>query len=231
MGKRSKGDDRLVKSTHQRRALTARNGPVRRERRLAKVDYVQVGMHLLAEGGIAAVTIANVCARLHVTKGSFYHHFDSGPAFHGELLAHYEEYARRVEAVDTVADTSGRLAALVERGVEREHEAESAVRAWSRTDPVAAEVVQRVDAARARSLADLFVSEGISDDEACVHADIAIAIVAGAQAMTRITDRRKVHAMLSEHRRWILEVIERAGAPTAGRSPVRRPPPAHRSAM
>jgi hypothetical protein len=28
--------------------------------------------------------------------------------------------------------------------------------------------------------------------------------------MSRITDRRRLHAMLDEHRRWLLEVIERS---------------------
>jgi len=193
----------------------ASSGP--RERRLGKDDYVKAGMRLLAEGGITAVTIANVCGRLDVTKGSFYHHFDSGSAFHAELLAHYEEeYAhRRIEAVDTIADPADRLDALVQRGVERAHEAESAIRAWSRTDPMAAEVVRRVDATRARYLADFFVRQGIPEAHARVHADIALAIVAGAQAMNRMTDRRKVRAMLSEHRRWILEAIEDARAATA----------------
>ena len=183
-----------------------------RERRLGRNDYFKVGMQLLAEGGIGTVTIANVCARLHVTKGSFYHHFESGSAFHTELLAHYEEeYAhRRIAAVDTIADAADRLDALLERGVERDHEAESAIRAWSRTDPIAAEVVHRVDAARARYLAEFFVSQGISEEQARVHADIALAIVAGAQAMSRITDRRKVQAMLSEHRAWVADAIEKA---------------------
>ncbi len=176
-------------------------------------------MQLLAEGGITTVTIANVCSRLDVTKGSFYHHFDSGSAFHAGLLAHYEEeYAhRRIEAVDTITDPAARLDALVQRGVERDHEAESAIRAWSRTDPVAAAVMQRVDATRARYLADFFVSQGIPPDDARVHADIALAIVAGAQAMNRMTDRRKVHAMLKEHRRWILEAIDEARTAKAGR--------------
>jgi AcrR family transcriptional regulator len=198
-----------------------------RERRLGKIDYFKAGMQLLAEGGIAAVTIANVCARLHVTKGSFYHHFESGSAFHAALLGYYEEeYAhRRIEAVDTIKDTAGRLDALLERGVDRDHEAESALRAWSRSDPLAAEVVQRVDAARTRYLADFFAGQGIPQEEARVHADIALAIVAGAQAMRRITDRRKVRAMLSEHVRWITAAIEdaRAARLSSRRGPSLRP--------
>jgi AcrR family transcriptional regulator len=186
--------------------------PVAPRRRLAKADYYRAGMQLLAEGGLAAVTLANVCARLDVTKGSFYHHFDSAPAFHRELLAHYEEvYAhRRIEAVDAIADAGARMDALLQRGVERHHEAESAIRAWSRTDPVAAAVVKRVDTARRNYIAGFLVGQGLPEDEARVHADIALAIVAGAQAMSRITDRRRLHAMLDEHRRWLLEMIERS---------------------
>ncbi len=180
-------------------------------------------MHLLAEGGIAAVTIANVCARLHVTKGSFYHHFESGPAFHAELLANYEhEYAhRRTQAVDAIIDPDSRLQALLERGVERDHEAESALRAWSRSDQSAAEVMQRVDAARARYLTDFLAGQGVPEQEARVHADIALALIAGAQAMSRIVDRRKLQVMLAEHARWITEAI----AHTDGRASTSATPP------
>jgi AcrR family transcriptional regulator len=183
-------------------------------------------MQLLAEGGITAVTIANVCARLHITKGSFYHHFESAPAFHAELLANYEqEYAhRRIQAVDAIADPESRLQAILERGVERDHEAESALRAWSRTDATAAEVMQRVDAARASYLTDFLVAQGVPEAEARVHADIGLALIAGAQAMSRMVDRRKLHAMLAEHARWTSELIalSRAERPkSASRS--RRP--------
>ena len=195
-----------------RRATTSKKIEVPgRERRLTKVDYFKAGLQLLAEGGITAVTIANVCARLHVTKGSFYHHFASGPTFQRELLTYYEEeYAhRRIAAVDAITDTTTRLAALHQRGVERHHEAESALRAWARTDPVAAAVMQRVDATRVQHLAAFFTSRGMEPDEARVNADIAVSIVAGIQAISRIVDRRKVHAMLKEHGRWIRDAIER----------------------
>ena len=54
---------------------------------LGKADYFDAGFELLASGGVGAVTIAALCYRLGVTKGSFYHHFSSQTAFQNELLA------------------------------------------------------------------------------------------------------------------------------------------------
>jgi AcrR family transcriptional regulator len=183
-------------------------------------DYLKVGRQLLAEGGIGTVTIANVCARLHVTKGSFYHHFDSAPAFHAALLAQYEdEYAhRRIEAVDAIADTGSRLDELMRRGVDRDHEAESALRAWARADPLAAEVMQRVDAARVDYLVRFLVERAVPEERARVLADLSLAITAGAQALSPITDRRKLHRMLQEHRDRIATVIEESQAAPARRT-------------
>lgn len=210
----------------RRNAVTSQRKPLAaRDRRLTKLDYCRAGLQLLAEGGIGAVTIANVCARLRVTKGSFYHHFDSAPAFHRELLDYYEdEYARRrIAEVEAVTGATERLDALLQRGVERDHEAESALRAWSRTDPLAAEVMQRVDAARTQYLSNFLVAEGVAPAVARVHADVALALVAGAQAMSRITDRRKLRSMLEEHRRWTLRMIDEAQtARRATRSAARR---------
>jgi len=184
-----------------------------RDGRRSKDDYLDAGMAVLAEAGIGAVTIATVCRRLDVTKGSFYHHFPSGPAFHAALLERYEdEYGRRrIEAVARLETIEERLDALVERGVTRDHGAESALRAWSRSDPAAAEVVQRVDAARSRFLVEVLVGAGMPRREAAVHADVATALVAGAQAMQHPVDERRLRAMLQEHRRWIEHTLERGG--------------------
>src|SRR3712207_3571191 len=77
-----------------------------RGERASPQSYFEVAFGLLAEGGIKAVTIANLCERLRVTKGSFYHHFRSGPDFQQQLLDHWqnEHLARRSAQVDAVAD-------------------------------------------------------------------------------------------------------------------------------
>ena len=168
--------------------------------RLTRQDYVDVGFQLLATGGIGEVTIANVCGRLHVTKGSFDHHFESAPAFHRELLAYYEdEYARRrIEEVRAIAGTEDRLVGLSSAA------SSATTRRRARCAPgVAPTLGGRGGPARrrgaARYLVEFLVAEGVSTSRARVHADVALAIIAGAQAMSRVTDRRKVRAMLDEH--------------------------------
>ena len=52
--------------------------------------FLEAGLDLLAEGGVSAVTIAALCDRLGVTKGSFYHRFDDVAAFHAALLSSWE---------------------------------------------------------------------------------------------------------------------------------------------
>ena len=43
--------------------------------RLSVDDWVQEGFRVLAEDGVKALTLGQLCSRLGVTKGSFYWHF------------------------------------------------------------------------------------------------------------------------------------------------------------
>ena len=90
---------------------TSRYGRLPVVQRRSRNDYFEAGLGLLAEGGAKAVTIDNLCARLGTTKGSFYHHFESGPAFMGALLAYWEgEYSQHLaEAALAVDDPVERL--------------------------------------------------------------------------------------------------------------------------
>ncbi|HZP15714.1 MAG TPA: TetR/AcrR family transcriptional regulator, partial [Nocardioides sp.] len=56
----------------------------------SKDDYFRVALDLLADGGVDALTIANLCGALGVTTGSFYAHFSGIGDFHDALLEHWE---------------------------------------------------------------------------------------------------------------------------------------------
>ncbi|MFV0309256.1 MAG: TetR/AcrR family transcriptional regulator [Desertimonas sp.] len=161
-------------------------------------DYFEAGQALLAGGGIQAVTIANVCARLGTTKGSFYHHFRNVEDFHDRLLDDWyvEHVARRKAVVDAEPDPLGRLEALRRFGLDRRHDTEAAIRSWARTSPRAAEVQRRIDNNRRTYFADTCQALGIDRARCDAFAELALLITAGSQNLCGPVDR---------------ELVERAG--------------------
>jgi AcrR family transcriptional regulator len=171
---------------------------------LSRDDYLAAGLDLLAEGGVGAVTIAALCDRLGVTKGSFYHHFGDVSAFHEALLASWEGGTyHAIERARSVSDSHKRLSVLKELGVAAHHEAESAIRAWGRSYPPAATVVRRVDHAREASLVESFRAIGIPATRARHLARIGLATLIGTQALERPVDRKRLLAVFDEYQEWL----------------------------
>jgi len=166
-------------------------------------DYFDAGMTLLAGGGVGAVTIARLCAELGVTKGSFYHHFRGVDDFKSQLLAHWAADGERqvLQAAASVPDPVARLDALRELGVALHHEAEVAIRTWSRTDAEAWAVRERVDAARERTVAAAYEEVGVPHEAAELLGRLAVAVLVGAQHRGETTDRdalRQLYGRLQE---------------------------------
>jgi AcrR family transcriptional regulator len=187
-------------------------------------DYFAVALELLAEGGSAALTIANLCERLGVTKGSFYHHFDGQPAFRDALLRHWEAQVEEVIApqLAAVPDPHERIELLKQLGVAVDHRAETALRAWARTDPVVAATQRRLDAAREEQLALAFVDVGIEPDHARVLARIGVTILVGTQQLEGDVDREGLRELFDEYQRWLEASARLPAAPRRVSAPRRR---------
>jgi AcrR family transcriptional regulator len=173
--------------------------------RRSKDDYYRAALDLLAEGGVDSLTIANLCARLGVTTGSFYAHFVGIQEFHVAFLEQWE--AGRVyllkEQVECVTDSLDRIDLLRRIAVGVNHEAESAIRGWACTNPLVAEFQRRVDQIREEVLVQAFVDVGIANHEARVLARIGLTILVGTQQIEDKVDRRRLDALLSEYQRWL----------------------------
>lgn len=101
--------------------------------------YFAAAMELLADGGCEAVTIARLCERLHVTHGSFYHHFDGMPGFVMSFVEHRR--ARHAQALAGFAaepDPTRRIELMLDEAPELMSRAEAAMLAWANTNPVVA---------------------------------------------------------------------------------------------
>jgi AcrR family transcriptional regulator len=193
--------------------------------RQSKDDYYRTALDLLADGGVDSLTIANLCGGLGVTTGSFYAHFAGIREFHSAFLGHWE--AGRVyhlkEQVDATINPLDRIDLLRRLAVAVNHEAESAIRGWARTNPATAEFQRRVDQTREQALAQAFIDIGIEDSEAQVLARIGLTILVGTQQIEERVDRDRLDALLSEYQRWLGSRRTDLGSRVvAGRSPTRR---------
>lgn len=112
--------------------------------------YFETGLEVLADVGYGGLKLAEVCNRLGVTTGSFYHYFDSWPAYTRELVAHWvqDRTVRLIEALREERDPRRRIEVIIQIALALPHGAESAIRSWSSVDPHVLEIQREVDQQR-----------------------------------------------------------------------------------
>ena len=147
-------------------------------------SFFDAAMLVLASQGFAGLTIAGLCEEVGVTSGSFYHHFGSWAGFVDSLMLHWEEeQAARIRATTRVpAKAIDQIGMLAELAKERPHDAEVAIRAWSRNDESVAAAQARVDDERARAV-DLVFSRLLDEAEARTLGHVAHAAFVGLQEL------------------------------------------------
>jgi AcrR family transcriptional regulator len=181
---------------------------------LSRSAYYEAGLELLAEGGHAGLTIAALCERLGVTKGSFYHHFGDMAEYVSLLLDHWEaEHATRLIALsESVTDPEERFDVLEGIAVGLPHGAEAAIRAWSWNSDVVAAAQQRVDRARLQHLTGAGVDAGMDPTRARKMAKISLSVLIGMQLLERPARRASMEEVFGELRQWV-HTPERASHP------------------
>ncbi len=170
---------------------------------LNRNDYFETGLDLLAEGGIPAQTIANLCERLGITKGSFYHHFKSLGDFRQQLLAFWE-------AGQETALGATSIEASAEWVTPANHPINAAVRAWAQSDESAAAAQGRVDALRLKVVSKELRAVGLAADRARALANLGLAILIGAQQAGAGWDRKTRRGLVEEYERAVGAAVAEA---------------------
>ena len=168
--------------------------------RLTPEDYFREALAVLGDYGSEALTIAVLCDRLGITKGSFYHHFGGMPGFVTQLLEYWErEHSERLIKISRAQpDPTLRIATLNDLGVGLPHASEAAIRAWGRSSPEVADVVARVDRRRERHLVDAIAALGIDRPRARVLARIGLNLLVGVQQREHPVDLKRLRQMFEE---------------------------------
>ena len=156
----------------------------------AMARWVEAGLAELARGGIDAVRVEVLAARLGVTKGGFYRRFRDRRALLDALL---ETWVRGREAAieqQTELGKNGageRLKSLIRLYSERVSAhgiaIELAIRQWARSDPTAAAAAAKVDAARLKRVARLYRQLGLDARQAEARAVLFYAFIFGQSLM------------------------------------------------
>jgi AcrR family transcriptional regulator len=191
--------------------------------RLTPEDYFREALGVLGEFGSDALTIAILCERLEVTKGSFYHHFGGMPGFVSQLLEYWErEHSDRLIKISKAQpDPTLRILTLTEMGVGLPHASEAAIRAWGRSSPEVADATTRVDRRRERHLVDAVSALGIDRQRARLLARIGLNVLVGVQQREHPVDLKRLRQMFEELNKLIFveadpELLERLLAVSGG---------------
>jgi AcrR family transcriptional regulator len=117
---------------------------------VSRESYFEAGLDVLSDLGYGGLKLAEVCNRLGVTTGSFYHYFPSWPAYSKELVAHWMQghTVQIIEAVRAEPDPRRRIDTLIHEGLTLPHGAEAAIRVWSAVDPEVYPIQAAVDQQR-----------------------------------------------------------------------------------
>ncbi|MGV0768407.1 TetR/AcrR family transcriptional regulator [Mycobacterium syngnathidarum] len=104
---------------------------------VSREAYFETGLDVLSDLGYGGLKLAEVCHRLGVTTGSFYHYFPNWASYTRELIAHWREARtlRVVEAVRADQNPHHRIETLIGEALALPHGAEAAIRVWSSLDP------------------------------------------------------------------------------------------------
>lgn len=166
---------------------------------LGPIDWIKAAFRALTTDGINAVRVEKLARSLGVTKGSFYWHFEDLPALQAAMLEHWKEVATEnvIQGAQS-ADTSleDLLAGLLAEAVSNSAEeyggalAETAIRAWARTDERAASIVEHVDQRRLSFLTQQFVTSGRSKAEAEELSTLCYAAIIGLEQIAHLATLR-----------------------------------------
>lgn len=126
--------------------------------------WLEEGLAVLADKGVAGVRIESISRRLGLTKGSFHHHFDGIEDYHRALLERHahEHTCALTQLAEELGElpSSQALQALPRRAKELlDVDRERAVRSWAVFDPAARLVQEHLDRTRLDFLEGLWNRE------------------------------------------------------------------------
>lgn len=173
---------------------------------ISREAYFQAGLDVLSDLGYGGLKLAEVCNRLGVTTGSFYHYFSNWPSYTRALVEHWKgaSTTRLVERIRGETDPRRRIGSIIDIGLNLPHSAEAAIRAWSSADPEVHAVQVEVDKRR-HDITRESAMEILHDErQAELFADWAVYLLVGYEQATLPPDKAALEWIVAQ----LLETLD-----------------------
>jgi AcrR family transcriptional regulator len=181
-------------------------------RRLTRDDWADAALAAIADGGLAAVAVEPLAARLGTTKGSFYWHFANREALLEAALARWEGQTTTAvigEIVNATDDPASQLRRLIIRVIEMaERDGVEPALLANAAHPAVAPAMNRVTRARVGLIVTVFSRLGFPPPEAQSRALLAYSAYLGHTQLAHATPQ--MLPPTAEGRRAYLEHVVRA---------------------
>jgi len=172
--------------------------------RLSRDRWIEAALDALADGGLAAIAVEPLAARLGVTKGSFYWHFHDRDALLAAALDEWEQTGTEglIKRLDEIADPRERLAEWARRVLGADKAQLTALHAAA-DHPIVAPVLRRTTERRLQYLADLLHEAGVPPATARRRAQLLYSADLGLYQIARALDaqsltERELRALIRE---------------------------------
>jgi AcrR family transcriptional regulator len=153
---------------------------------VSREAYFETGLDVLSDLGYGGLKLAEVCNRLGVTTGSFYHYFSGWPAYTRELVENWvkERTVLVIESARSEPDPRRRIDSLIQTALDLPHGAEAAIRVWSSINPEVYELQFQVDQQRYEVMCSSAMEILQNPDQAQMFARWAIYLLVGHEQAT-----------------------------------------------
>jgi AcrR family transcriptional regulator len=187
--------------------------------KLSEADWTAAALDALAEGGLGAVAVEPIAARLGATKGSFYWYFKNRDALVEAALRRWEQEQTEqiVALLDQIPDPLLRLRTLVQGAMRDTRGAGVALTLLvAADDPLITETVRRVTARRLAILTGCFEALGQPTEWARQHALTGYSAYLGGAALRHVLPATASDAAYIDA---LLGALGAAGTPTSAGAP------------
>ncbi|MEM6535072.1 MAG: TetR/AcrR family transcriptional regulator [Pseudomonadota bacterium] len=131
-------------------------------KRLTREDWLRFALIELSRSGHTKLSANALAAKLGVSRGSFYWHFQSLDDFHEMLLKMWADLTTEkvIDDLRAVGSPKQRLASLIKQSMLGDSKLERSIRSWAVSNTTVARHVHAVDARRVAYVEQLLLNLG-----------------------------------------------------------------------